>query len=287
MPVRNGSPWPICFPCAFKNVIWTTTKGKRVIDLTIPSLLLLCNSFTSQQFHDLLVCGRDGVRWKCTTFFSNLPAGSKSLSEEEGEQLSECDFQVQCKDTQLSIHCVTNHCLSHRASDWNLLVHLHFVAIPRGSWYTGISTAPEAELLCGSCVLHAGLNPTELFYFLGLLLQALNFAGKAPSLLHIFTLPVAVTFINCAPPQARCPGSFPSWTSRRWTSKCGSWQRRFLPKSCERRTAKMRCHSSPCPRIAPLGRRRPRRGSCRRSWQNSSLWKQLKGLFWSCFLRGK
>lgn len=59
------------------------------------------------------------------TLFFNLPVGLKSLSEEEGKQLSECDFQVQCKDTQLSIHCITNNCLSDCASKWNLLVNLY------------------------------------------------------------------------------------------------------------------------------------------------------------------
>lgn len=82
---------------------------KRVTELTILSLLLLCNHFTSQQFHDFLICGRDGVRWKCTTFFSNLPVGLKALSEEDGKQLSDCDFQAQCKDKQLNIHCITNN----------------------------------------------------------------------------------------------------------------------------------------------------------------------------------
>lgn len=60
-----------------------------------------------------------------------------------------------------------------------------------------ISMAPKVELLCGSCVLHASLNSAELFYFLLLLLQALNFdrhSMEKPPVSHsLFTLPVALT----------------------------------------------------------------------------------------------
>lgn len=59
-----------------------------------------------------------------------------------------------------------------------------------------ISMAPKVELLCGSCVLHASLNPAELFYFLLLLLQALNFdrhSMEKPPVSCISTLPVALT----------------------------------------------------------------------------------------------
>lgn len=93
---------------------------------------------------------------KCNLLFQ-LACGSKiplkSLSREEGRQLSECDFQVQCKYIQLSIHYITNNSLSDYASKWNLLANLYihilgiFVTIPRSSQFTNwhSSTSKDAQ----------------------------------------------------------------------------------------------------------------------------------------------
>lgn len=74
-----------------------------------------------------------------------------------------------------------------------------------------ISMAPKVELLCGCCVLQASLNSAELFYFLLISLQALNFdrhtMEKNPNLWHI-SHPVALT-LSTVLSSGEMPRQFP------------------------------------------------------------------------------